>query len=451
MKEITGSDYAQRCQRLDGFKNKKYWGTNVEMSARAFENFIVCKLSESKFSNDYLANFRDESEWQKPDLPNISTYPYPTKEESPALNAKFQNLFDTIEEKLNVQTSSVMLCEPTMEYKHNNQQTLNFEYNETAVEKTTKKIDFYKIAEENDFYETPAEKFAYMLAEGLNPDYYNFQSNNNHKKDNIMETQTKTADMVILDYFNSKTDISNVIKVLKLPNGVDENVIRHTLEDYKLEWDMSSGIEEKTKRTEERNMVLDYCTEDISNFIGRNIVADKPSEKIWKWNDFEITQSELENTALDSAENYLYDKSNGVRPNGPMSDFYDNFGQTDQDEMMYEGLIMEYLNLYERYKNDPEIQAKYAEPELQMCEPTIQYNSQTQTPKGTIMLTEEEQLDLQNGKTIIKLQIENYEGIKKDISIRKINDRIEITEKKSQEISSKQTSATELPKSRMKL
>ena len=68
------------------------------MSARSFENYIIEKLAASEGSNDYLANFKEIGEWAERGL-NENNYPYPTKDETEAINPAFQDLFDTIQEK----------------------------------------------------------------------------------------------------------------------------------------------------------------------------------------------------------------------------------------------------------------------------------------------------------------------------------------------------------------
>jgi len=198
------------------------------------------------------------------------------------------------------------------------------------------------------------------------------------KNQDTMETRTKTADMVILDYFKSKTELDSVIEALKPSDSNVETVICNTLKDYKQDWDMSSGIEEKKEREKERDTILDHCVEDISSFIGRNIITEEPqpSEKVWKWNDLVITRSELKSTALHWAENYWYDKSNFQRPESQMQGFYNDYGETDQDEMLHEGLFFEYFHWCEHYKSDPEIQKRHQEePELQLCEPPVVYKT----------------------------------------------------------------------------
>jgi len=82
----------------------------------------------------------------------------------------------------------------------------------------------------------------------------------------------------------------------------------------------------------------------------------------WKYNNLTITQEELESVAEFYAENYLYDTANGTRPERPLQAFEDDFGSTDDAEA-YLDLYAEFFALCEKYKNDPELIAKYTKNE----------------------------------------------------------------------------------------
>uniref|UniRef100_UPI002608E5D8 LPD1 domain-containing protein n=1 Tax=uncultured Desulfovibrio sp. TaxID=167968 RepID=UPI002608E5D8 len=96
-KAIRESGMRKRSDALDRLRTKPYWGTDVEMTARAFERYIIEKLRGRKASNDYLANIRSEEEWKA--ASGDRSYPYPTSDEMPAITAAFDNLFETIEER----------------------------------------------------------------------------------------------------------------------------------------------------------------------------------------------------------------------------------------------------------------------------------------------------------------------------------------------------------------
>jgi transposase-like protein len=115
--KIFTTNYAERSERIDKFKSKKYWGTPREMSARAFEAHVVEELAKKGIKNDYLANIRELHQWKNEDvLDKNSTYPYPTKAEREMFAPKFQNLFDSFQQIQNIETGQMMLNEPEMEY-----------------------------------------------------------------------------------------------------------------------------------------------------------------------------------------------------------------------------------------------------------------------------------------------------------------------------------------------
>lgn len=95
---IRNSGMTKRGLELDKTRSKLYWSDIIEMSARSFENFIIEKLGATNEQNDYLANFKETEEWIKAGL-DTNNYPYPLAEESPTINEKFQQLFETIQEK----------------------------------------------------------------------------------------------------------------------------------------------------------------------------------------------------------------------------------------------------------------------------------------------------------------------------------------------------------------
>ncbi|MFA6977671.1 MAG: LPD5 domain-containing protein, partial [Mesotoga sp.] len=106
---INKSGIPKRSKELDKTRSKAYWSTIVEMSARAFENFIIEKMAQTNESNDYLANFKELSEWTDQGSLDVGSYPYPTKEETETINAAYQELFDTIQEKVDEETGDVLL------------------------------------------------------------------------------------------------------------------------------------------------------------------------------------------------------------------------------------------------------------------------------------------------------------------------------------------------------
>lgn len=92
----------ERSRKLDDKRSKAYWTTDRELSARAFESYLIAKLQDQNASNDYLANIVNEGAWDAEAALGMrldESYPYPTAGEVPAIRAGFDQFFDTIEER----------------------------------------------------------------------------------------------------------------------------------------------------------------------------------------------------------------------------------------------------------------------------------------------------------------------------------------------------------------
>ena len=102
VKAINQTAMKARSARLDGKRTKDYWATGEEMSARAFESYLISKLQDQNASNDYLANVVSEKTWDAMaalGMENENSYPYPTAAEIPAIRAGFDHFFQTVETK----------------------------------------------------------------------------------------------------------------------------------------------------------------------------------------------------------------------------------------------------------------------------------------------------------------------------------------------------------------
>lgn len=96
MKVIHNStNMKKRGEVRDETRGKPYWSTDVEISARSFESFILSKLSDSGISNDYLANIVSEEAYVASAEEN--DYPYLMKSEIPSVKDAFTSLFQTME------------------------------------------------------------------------------------------------------------------------------------------------------------------------------------------------------------------------------------------------------------------------------------------------------------------------------------------------------------------
>ena len=100
VKAINQTAMKARASTLDGKRTKDYWTTGEEMSARAFESYLISKLQDQNASNDYLANVVSEKTWDAMaalGMENENSYPYPTAAEIPAIRAGFDHFFQTVE------------------------------------------------------------------------------------------------------------------------------------------------------------------------------------------------------------------------------------------------------------------------------------------------------------------------------------------------------------------
>jgi hypothetical protein len=76
--------------------------TGREMSARAFESYVIEQLRDQGAANDYLANIVSPEYWKAAEaltLEKEGTYPYPEAAEVPAIREAFDNFFQVVETK----------------------------------------------------------------------------------------------------------------------------------------------------------------------------------------------------------------------------------------------------------------------------------------------------------------------------------------------------------------
>lgn len=93
--KVNHSGMMARAALLDGGRSKAYWTTKLEMSARAFERYLLDKAQSKGISNDYLVNLRKADEHANPE-----TYAYPTEAElNSGVRQAFDHLFQTLKTK----------------------------------------------------------------------------------------------------------------------------------------------------------------------------------------------------------------------------------------------------------------------------------------------------------------------------------------------------------------
>lgn len=95
VEQVTNSDMMSRAAILDSGRSKAYWTTKLEMSARAFERYLLDKAQSKGITNDYLVNLRKADEHANPE-----TYAYPTEAElNGGVRQAFDRLFQTLKTK----------------------------------------------------------------------------------------------------------------------------------------------------------------------------------------------------------------------------------------------------------------------------------------------------------------------------------------------------------------
>jgi hypothetical protein len=89
---INRTRMQERSRKLDDRRTNDYWTTKPEMSARAFESYVIAKLQDQNAGNDYLANVVGASAFALD-----GAYPYPTAGELPVIRGAFDGFFDAVE------------------------------------------------------------------------------------------------------------------------------------------------------------------------------------------------------------------------------------------------------------------------------------------------------------------------------------------------------------------
>ncbi|HQS38977.1 LPD38 domain-containing protein [Polaromonas sp.] len=91
---LEKSPMKQRAASMD--KNPEaYWSQIIERAARSFENYVISKMMEKGYDNDYLANVRPVQDFPRAK----SRYPYLLPEEVAPVADAFDALFSTVKTK----------------------------------------------------------------------------------------------------------------------------------------------------------------------------------------------------------------------------------------------------------------------------------------------------------------------------------------------------------------
>lgn len=102
---IELSGYGERSKKYASLKSS-YWSRPTELGARAFEAWVNRKLSEKGTINDFLAT--PPMAWENNGLTE-TYYPYPIERDFEKLDTAFENLFDTMQEKVDEETGNSAL------------------------------------------------------------------------------------------------------------------------------------------------------------------------------------------------------------------------------------------------------------------------------------------------------------------------------------------------------
>ena len=94
--QTVTSVMGERSANADQTRKTDYWKTPVEMTARAFESYLISKAKAKGYRNDYLANVIDLETYKKKGG-REEAYPYPMESEMPVLDAAFDKFFATIQ------------------------------------------------------------------------------------------------------------------------------------------------------------------------------------------------------------------------------------------------------------------------------------------------------------------------------------------------------------------
>lgn len=84
-----------RAKVIDGKTSDGYWSRIIERGARSFETYVIARLSDQGFRNDYLANVQTLEQFSR----DPGRYPYLTPDEQGPVNDAFDKLFATLESR----------------------------------------------------------------------------------------------------------------------------------------------------------------------------------------------------------------------------------------------------------------------------------------------------------------------------------------------------------------
>ena len=100
---LDQSPMARRSANLDKSPDA-YWSQIIERGARAFETYVIARLADQGYRNDYLANVRTLEQFVR----SADRYPYLTPDEQGPVSDAFDKLFSTVQTRVDDDGAVVM-------------------------------------------------------------------------------------------------------------------------------------------------------------------------------------------------------------------------------------------------------------------------------------------------------------------------------------------------------
>ncbi len=109
MRAIKDSDYYNRSVALEQKLHPQqlgegYYDKPTELGARAFQDYVVRKLTDQGKINDFLSSFTSEKDWNG----EPENYPYPVGAEAEKIDEKFDALFDAMQERTDEEGNTIL-------------------------------------------------------------------------------------------------------------------------------------------------------------------------------------------------------------------------------------------------------------------------------------------------------------------------------------------------------
>lgn len=108
---LKASPMAKRASTIDKGSSDGYWSRIIELGARAFETFVIARMAQKGYHNDFLANVVASDDFVR----SAERYPYPKPDELAPIEQAFDDLFGTLETRET--DRGLAIFEPTAQYR----------------------------------------------------------------------------------------------------------------------------------------------------------------------------------------------------------------------------------------------------------------------------------------------------------------------------------------------